>query len=378
MTSRRWGSRALGVAFTALALLAGCSSTRPDPTPLKAYTPAFAARQVWSLRTEEVRFPLIPVVKGDEVIVAASSGIVRGVSLDRGEVKWSLDLKSPLSAAVGSGDQRLAVVTRDTNHLVVVQQGRELWRSPLVGRVMTPPLLAGERVFVLSTDRTVRAFDAASGQGLWTFKRPGDPLALLQTGVLVPYQDTLLVGQGARLLGLDPLNGKIRWDVAMASPRGTNEVERLADLVGPVVRDGSVFCLRSFQNTVGCVDAQTTRVQWTASSTGGQPIAADAELLFSTDDMDRLHAHRRRNGALAWSVDTLLYRTLSAPARWRDAVVVGDGEGILHVLARDDGRTLLRLNTDGSPVIAVRVAPNDTLLAVTRRGGVFAYRVNAS
>jgi hypothetical protein len=71
----------------------------------------------------------------------------------------------------------------------------------------TAPLVAGERVFVMGVDRVVNAFDALDGTLLWTLKRPGDALTLAQRGVVAAFRDTLLVGQGARLTGVDPLSG---------------------------------------------------------------------------------------------------------------------------------------------------------------------------
>ena len=76
------------------------------------------------------------------------------------------------------------------------------WRAKLDSRVATAPLVAGERVFVVGVDRVVHAFDALDGRRLWQLKRPGDPLTLSQAGVLSAFQDTLLVGQGARLVGV--------------------------------------------------------------------------------------------------------------------------------------------------------------------------------
>jgi hypothetical protein len=67
-------------------------------------------------------------------------------------------------------------------------------------------------------------------------QRPGEPLTLAQPGVLAA-QGHLLVGQGPRWPGVDP-PGTVRWEVPVATPRGTNEVERLADLVGPALRLG--------------------------------------------------------------------------------------------------------------------------------------------
>ena len=55
-------------------------------------------------------------------------------------------------------------------------------------------------------------------------------------------------------------------------------------------------------------------------------------------------------------------------------MVVGDAEGQVHFLDRTDGKTLLRLPTDGSAVVGQPVLSGTTMLVVTRNGGVFAFR----
>ncbi len=377
MMQRRLSGLMRAVCAVALLSLAACSSTtKPKPAELLAYTPALSAQALWSVRTDDVEFALTPAIQGGLVHVATTDGVVRALALDSGKTAWQLDLKTPLSAGVGSDGRWAAVVTRD-NALVVMQQGRELWRSTLSARVVTAPLVAGERVFVVGVDRVVQAFDAATGQPLWTLKRTGDPLTLAQTGVLTAYRDTLLVGHGSRLLGVEPLKGEVSWEALLSSPRGTNEVERLADLVGPAARDGSVFCLRAFQNAVGCVDAARGAVQWSVPTGGRQGVALDADFLYATDGSDRVSARKRNRGEPVWTTEQLLNRGLSAPVVQGAAVVLGDDQGWLHWLARDTGRTLLRLPTDGTPVLATAVAPGGVLLAITARGGVFAFRVSA-
>ena len=140
-----------------------------------------------------------------------------------------------------------------------LEAGEVRWRARLNSAVSTPPLVAGERVFAMGVDRVVHAFDVLDGRKLWVLQRPGDALTISAAGVVAPFQNTLLVGQGPRLTGVDPLRGAIRWEVPIASPRGTNEVERLADLIGPVVRAGDVVCARAFQSAVGCADAANAR-----------------------------------------------------------------------------------------------------------------------
>jgi outer membrane protein assembly factor BamB len=50
--------------------------------------------------------------------------------------------------------------------------GREFWRKRVPSSVVTPPLVAGERVFVMGVDRAVHAFDAIDGRRLWTSAAP--------------------------------------------------------------------------------------------------------------------------------------------------------------------------------------------------------------
>jgi hypothetical protein len=56
------------------------------------------------------------------------------------------------------------------------------------------------------------------------------------------------------------------------------------------------------------------------------------------------------------------------------SVVLGDDDGVLHFLARQDGKPLQRLSTDGSAIVGRPVAAHETLVVVTRTGGVFGYR----
>jgi outer membrane protein assembly factor BamB len=234
--------------------------------------------------------------------------------------------------------------------------------------------VAGERVFVMGVDRVVSAFDAIDGRFLWNLQRPGDPLTLSQPGVVAAFKDTLLVGQGQRLTGVDPLRGSVRWEVALANPRGTNEVERLSDLTGPALRVGDVVCARSFQVGVGCANAQLGTLLWTKSVGGVQAIGGDADLVVGADASDRITAWRGNSGDLAWNNENLRYRGLSGPLVVGRTVIFGDAEGQVHFLDRADGKTLLRLPTDGSPVVGVPVRAGNTILVVTRNGGLFAFR----
>lgn len=378
MLRQRRGLQALLVA--ALVALGACSGTpKPKPTPLEPLTPQIGGRLVWNAKVDSVRFPLLVAVNetassGEIFTLAGTDGTVLALQADTGRELWRGSAGARLSAGVGSDGRFAAVVTRD-NELVVFEAGRVVWRARLASRVATAPLVAGERVFVMGVDRIVHAFDALDGSRIWTLQRPGEPLTLAKGGVLAAWQDTLLAGQGARLSGIDPTRGSLRWEVAIATPRGTNEVERLADLLAPAVKiGGGAVCARAFQSAVGCVNAERGTLLWSRNVGGVEGVGGDFELIVGADGADRITAWRAASGDVAWTNDKLLYRELSAPLLVGRTAIFGDLQGNLHFLAREDGRPLLRLTTDGSPIVAPLALAGKTLLAVTRDGGLFAFR----
>ena len=364
---------AAGCVALALALLAGCGADKPKPKALEQVTPKIAGRQVWSAKVDGVAFPLSVVVRDGNFIVASSGGTLLGLEAATGRQLWSASVGAELSAGVGSDGRFHAVVTMD-NKLVVFDGGKEIWRDQLKSRVSTAPLVAGERVFVMGVDRAVHAYDVLDGKRLWSLQRPGEALTLLNIGVLMAYKDTLIAGQGPRVAGIDPTRGTVRWEVPLGTPRGANEVERLADLVGPAVRAGNRLCARSFQVAVGCADAESGRLLWSRSTGGINAIGGDDETVFGADASDRIVAWRTANGETLWTSERMLFRGLSAPASVGPTVVFGDFEDYVHFLDRKDGQPLLRLSTDGSPVVGRPALSGNTLLVVTRKGGLFAFR----
>jgi outer membrane protein assembly factor BamB len=305
--------------------------------------------------------------------VAAIDGTVAVIDAQSGRDIWRATAGAPLATGAGTDGKLAAVVTKE-NEIVVLDAGKQLWKNKLPAQAFTAPFVGGGRVFVMLADRSVHAFDGQSGRKLWTQQRPSEALVLNKPGTLLAVGDTLVAGLGGRLVGLNPNNGSIRWEAAIASPRGTNEVERLADMVGQVSRIGDVVCARAFQAAVGCVNAARGTLLWNRPANGSEGIHGDGNLIFGTETDGKLIAWRRSDGQPAWQTERLLYRTLSAPLVVGRSVVVGDNAGNLHMLSREDGSPLNRLTTDGSAIIGSPVLAGDSLVAVTKSGGVFGFR----
>ena len=314
-----------------------------------------------------------PRIVGQQVLLASSSGVVTALQADNGQPSWQVNVGSPAISGVGSDGQTAAVLT-ESGDLVAMVAGKVLWKQRLGALGLTTPLVAGARVFTLSADRTVTAFDAGNGQRLWQLQRATDPLVLGQAGVLIAVGDTLVVGVGGRLLGLNPSNGISRWEIPVAVSRGTNEIERLVDLVAGASRVQGNVCVRAFRSTVACVDALKGALLWSKPATGSAGLGGDAEYVFGAEADGQLIAWNRQSGERLWSSAALQWRGLSTPVALGQNLVVGDQTGLLHFLSRTDGALMDRAATDGSAIVGAPLLAGRTLIAVTQKGGVFAFR----
>lgn len=355
-------------------LLSACSSVeKPKPAALGANPELLGVQKAWSATIGEVNFPLAVVGVGSEVAVASSEGAIAVLDARTGQDIWRASVGEAVSAGVGFDGKRLAIVTKG-NSLVVYASGQEQWRYGFGASVVTAPLVAGGRVFVLGSDRTVHAFDGSSGRILWQQGRSPDALVLQQPGLLTALGDTLVVGIGGRMLGMNPTSGNVRWELAVANSRGSNEVEKLIEIPAGVARDGQQICVRAYQHSLACVDTAKPAVQWSKASAGFSGLAGDSDSVFGVDALGGVSAYRRSTGDNLWHSNYLRYRQLTAPFVVGRSVAIGDSQGYVHLLSKTDGALLTRLSTDGSAVAVVPALVAQTLVVVTQRGGVMGFR----
>ena len=374
-STSRWVSMTrLGILGGCL-LLAACSSpSRPKPTEIPGVPVLQEIRSSWTAQVGRVDFPLVASVREDRIALANSQGVVAVLDALTGKDIWRLKLDQAISAGVGSDGQQLAVVTRN-NELVSLRNAQVLWRKTLPAQSFTAPLVAGGRVFVLTADRSVVAFDGTTGRQLWTQQRPGEPLVLKQAGVLAAFKNTLVVGLSGRLVGLDPNTGVIRWESAIATPRGTNDVERLVDLVSPFDRVADVICVRAFQTSVGCVNAERGQGLWTRPSAGDMGVSGNDTLLVAPLSNGVVQAWHRGTGERVWETERLKYRVLSAPLVTPRGVLVADQGGWLYLLSLADGALLNRVKLDSDELATAPVFAGGHYVVVTREGRVTGYQI---
>jgi outer membrane assembly lipoprotein YfgL len=359
--------------------LVACSSTptKPSPTVLSDFKSQLSISKVWSLQIGPIspnsNAPLSHNITEGRMALVTGSGLVVLLDAETGAESWRLALNTPVSAGIGGDGQRFAVISQ-ANELIAISNAKVIWRVKLPASAFTSPLVAGGRVFVLTADRTVMAFDGASGQRLWSQQRAGDPLVLKQAGILTSFQDRLMVGLSGRLVAMNPANGVALSELSIGASRGTNEVERLVDLVAGVSRVNNVICARAFQTAVTCVDALKGSNLWTRSAQGHVGLSGSDSLLFGAESDGKLVAWQRSTGQVAWQSDAFRFRGLSAPHWAAGQLVVGDSLGMAHWIDVSNGQTIGRIQVDASGIAMTPVRVGKNWVIVTQSGLVQALR----
>jgi len=364
---------------TLLMELVACSSTpdKPTPTALTDFKSQLSISKAWSVQLGAISAnssaPLSYNLTEGRLALVTGNGLISLIDTETGAESWRLALDTPIAAGIGGDGERFAVISK-ANELIALSNAKVIWRFKLPASSFTSPMVAGGRVFVLTADRTVMAFDGASGQRLWSQQRAGDPLVLKQAGILTSFQDKLLVGLSGRLVAINPANGVAMWETTIGSSRGTNEVERLVDLVAGVSRVNNVICARAFQTSVTCVDALKGSNLWTRATQGHVGLSGSETLLLGTESDSKLLAWQRTSGQVAWQSEAFRFRGLTAPYWAAGQLVVGDDLGWAHWIDASNGQTIGRIQVDASGVAMTPVRIGKNWVIVTKSGLVQALR----
>jgi outer membrane protein assembly factor BamB len=368
-----------------LALVAGCSSINPfaakskgnEPAPLAELKGSMAVRTAWTASIGKADgFVFSPALAGQSVFVAAADGAIARLDAATGRQQWRINAGTGLSAGVGADESMLVVGGQKGVLLAFDADGKAMWKTQASSEILSIPVIGQGVVVTLTLDNRVVGYDAKTGEKKWTVQRVAPPLTLRNApGMVVVGKDVIVAQPGGKLVALALATGALRWEAAVAEGRGATELERVTDIGGtPVVYDKDV-CAATYQGRIGCFDVATGATRWTKDFSSNVGAGADQRFVFGADDKGNVAAFNRDGGTSAWRNDKLAWRQLSTPVSVGRAVAVGDLEGVVHFLSREDGAFLARAKTDGSAIRSLGVIAGANLLFQTQSGTVTAIAV---
>lgn len=359
--------------------LAGCSTNKtkveevkPNPLPklvqAKNLVPVFSQSVSSTSKADPLRLRL-----------DADNGAVFAVD-PNGEVAayqgkqrlWQQKVsKQGLSSGIEAGEG-IVVVGNKKGQLFALDQatGEQKWTAQLSGAILSASLIQSGRVITITNDDTVYAHDLATGQQVWTYNLPNVQFSLrgIATPVALDPRTVLIASSNAYIYALDIISGVPRMQRRVAVSEGRSDIQRLNDLDGDPVVAGQFLVTTSYQGQVTVMDLAAQQVVWSEDASSIQRPEVFNNTVYVAQADGKITAYALTTGEQLWQNDSLLNRQLSNPVILGQDLVVGDLDGVLHLIDPATGQLIGRSKTSGE-VRTLRVIDNQLYVA-TRKGAL--------
>jgi outer membrane protein assembly factor BamB len=381
------GPRTWLLALPLAVVLGGCSlfgrgkDQSEPPAELTRFEQTLDVRKIWNGKvggpSERLRLGLRPASDGARIYAGAHDGQVAAFDAESGRKLWSIKTRLPLAAGPGYGDGMLAFGTTDGDLLVLdAATGAERWRQPVGSEVLASPVIGANVIVLRTVDGRLRGFATNNGNVLWSVEQ-NLPALTLRGNTAPRVAGTLVVSgfNNGRVGAYDLRSGEAVGEVAIASPTGRSELERLVDVgAGLQVVGNDVYVVGYRGRAVG-IDLATGVVIWQQDMSSYAGLGADFNNVYVTNDFDAVVALDRRAGTQVWRQEALRLRDVTAPTRYANALVVGDLEGYLHWLDPTDGRLLARERASSQRITAAPLVVGENVYVQGDDGTVAAFTV---
>lgn len=361
------------------AALMGCSSNKvkevkvkPNPLPKLAQATSLVPVFSQSVSATSAEDPLrlrLDTDNGTIFIVNPKGGVAAYKGKQRlWETKVS---KHELSSGVEAADG-LVIVGNKKGQLFALDQatGAQTWTAQLSGAIISPALIQTGRVIVVANDGTVFAFDEATGQQAWTYKLANAQFSLRGQAapISIDPRTIAVATSNGYIYAIDSLTGVPRMQQRVAVSEGRSDIQRLIDIDGDPVLAGQLLVTTSYQGQVTATDLASRRVVWSEDASSlTRPEVFDNKV-FVAETTGKLTAYDLATGQQLWQNEQLLNRDLSNPVVLGQNLVVGDLDGVLHLIDPNTGTIVGRSKTSGE-VRFLRVIDNQ-LYVSTRKGAL--------
>lgn len=378
------GMLALGGCSTLRGWFGGKSDGTLQPAELTPITQQVSVQRMWSVRVGGGEGSLgarqAPAVSGARVFAAAVEGGVVALDLETGRQVWHHDSDLPLSGGPGVGDGLVAVGSLEGDVVALdAETGALRWTAEVGNEILAAPVIGQGVVLVRSIDGRLTAFAADTGNRLWFWERETPMLSVRGIGAPLLAPGFAFAGSDdGTLSALSITDGRLLWEQTIAAPEGRTELDRMADIDGAPVLDGTTVYVTSYKGRTMAIEGPSGQPLWAHDAGGPGVVAVGPDKVVVTDPQGTVWGLDKATGTAMWQQAALARRNVSAPAVQGDYAVVGDYEGYLHWLRLGDGAFAARVDAAGDPIRAAPVVADGVLLAQSTGGELSAWRLGAA
>lgn len=371
----------LAVVLPIFVLLAGCFGSKltgREPAELRDFKPGANLELRWKRNVGVAGHAgLQPAVTRDAVYVANADGELFRLDPVNGKKVWKIDSGIKISGAVGAGEGLVIIGGLKSELFAFDGDGKLRWASKVSSEVLSAPQVVDGMVVVRTSDGRIAALSAQDGKRLWLYERTTPALTVRNHAGVVVQRGVVYAGFAAgKLAAISLANGAVIWESSVSQPRGNTELERISDITSLPAVDNDKVCAVAFQGRIACFDIKQGAMLWSRDVSSDKGLALMQNYLYVSDDQGTVLAMDKSSGSTLWKNDQLFMRQVAAPYLTEKFVLVGDFDGYLHAMSREDGSLLARIKTDGSPIAFAAASLGKGLLLQTRDGGIYSIEIN--
>ena len=331
-------------------------------------------------------------VSADGVVYAMDiDADVTAVDLESGRTLWSVDLdddneKSKVGFGGGVAYWNGSVyATTGYGYIVSLdaKTGTQTWRYDGSIPFRNAPTIADGRLFTVTQDNRILAFDATTGDEIWD--QAGITESATMYGAASPAIDgeTLIVAlSSGELMALRTQNGRLLWQDSLSRTSRLTPLATLADIdASPVIDRGRVYAV-SHAGRMVSIDMRTGQRAWegNVASVNTPLIAGDFGFVVTVDaeiacialadgrvrwasQIQKFEDQEKRRGLISWT----------APVLAGDRLFIASSHGYLLTISPYTGEVLsgtkLRSGVNTPPIVV-----DGTLILLSEDGDLIAYR----
>ena len=261
--------------------------------------------------------------------------------------------------------------------------GAAIWETPTRTPLHSAPTYADGRVFAISDDNEIFAFNANSGEVLWTYQGIIEPARILSAPAPAVFEEVVFAPfSSGEVVALRVQNGGVLWQDALTSAGSLTPLSSINDIAsGPVVADGFVIASAQSGNTTA-FDIRTGQRLWSQpAGMLGYPLVV-GDNIFGVTVNGEVVAMSKLDGSVTWLTQL---KSFGNPKKRKDRIawigpvlaggrlVVASSEGRMVTINPQDG-TILEESKVGDAVFIPPVVANQTVYMLTDDAKLVAFR----
>jgi len=373
-------------------MLTACSGVAPDwlvsddlvlpPAELVEFEAEFEPDEVWSEDVgdgaQSEYNDLSPWLQNGNIIAVDHNGEVYSYNKTTGKLNWQIALTVPVITGPGGGEGLILIGTQEGEVIALNENSGEfVWRMRLTSEVLAPPKATLGVVVARTADGRMNGLSTIDGSVLWNYQRSVPLLSLRGASPPALFDDKVIAGYAnGRLVALSITDGKVIWEKNVAVSRGRTEIDRLVDIDSDlVIKYGKIYVV-AYHGNLAAVDVESGTIIWSREMSSRAGLDVDPDVaVYVSDESSHVWAIQDGSGNGLWRQTDLLRRNITAPVIVGDYVLVGDLEGYVHWMSREDGRFVARMRVSKEAIRSKPVVEDGLVYIMAIDGTLTAIRV---